>query len=67
MDDISLSTGLFNNENITLSYEPQHISLEADKGRIIQVISNLLGNGIKFTKEGADNRHVRNKRQRSFR
>lgn len=52
MDDISLSTGFLNNENITLSYEPQHITLEADKGRIIQVISNLLGNGIKFTKEG---------------
>jgi len=52
MDDISLSTGFLNNENITLSYEPQHIILEADKGRIIQVISNLLGNGIKFTKEG---------------
>jgi signal transduction histidine kinase len=52
MDDISLSTGFLNNENITLSYEPQHIMLEADKGRIIQVISNLLGNGIKFTKEG---------------
>ena len=52
MDDISLSTGFLNNENIKLSYEPQHIILEADKGRIIQVISNLLGNGIKFTKEG---------------
>ena len=52
MDDISLSTGFLNNENITLSYEPQHIILEADKGRIIQVISNLLGNAIKFTKEG---------------
>jgi signal transduction histidine kinase len=52
MDDISLSTGFLNNENIKLSYEPQHIILEADKGRIIQVISNLLGNGIKFTREG---------------
>ncbi|PWU81440.1 MAG: hypothetical protein DLM72_06870 [Candidatus Nitrosopolaris wilkensis] len=43
MDDISLSTGFINKENIKLSYEPQHIILEADKGRIIQVISNLLG------------------------
>lgn len=52
MDDISLSSGFLNNENIRLSYDPQHIILDADKGRIIQVISNLLGNGIKFTKEG---------------
>ncbi len=55
MDDISLSTGFLNNENIKLSYEPQHIILEADKGRIMQVISNLLGNGTKFTKEGTIN------------
>ena len=30
----------------------QYIILEADKGRIIQVISNLLCNAIKFTTEG---------------
>jgi signal transduction histidine kinase len=43
------------------------IPVEADKGRMIQVISNLLNNAIKFTKEGSisinierkeDNQHV---------
>ncbi|MGB8936766.1 MAG: ATP-binding protein [Candidatus Nitrosopolaris sp.] len=36
-----------------LSYKPrQEIFVEADKERIIQVISNLLNNAIKFTEEG---------------
>jgi signal transduction histidine kinase len=38
-----------------LFYEPQdHVSLilEADKGRLTQVISNLLSNAIKFTNQG---------------
>ena len=35
------------------SYKPkQEIFVEADKERIIQVISNLLNNAIKFTEEG---------------
>jgi signal transduction histidine kinase len=41
--------------NIRLLYESYDplLSLEADKGRITQVISNLLNNAIKFTKEGS--------------
>jgi signal transduction histidine kinase len=52
IDDVILSTEVINNEKIKLSYEPQHISLEADRVRITQVISNILSNAIKFTDEG---------------
>jgi two-component system sensor histidine kinase VicK len=34
---------------IKLDYKPQDIFIKADKARIIQVISNLLNNAIKFT------------------
>jgi two-component system sensor histidine kinase VicK len=43
------------NVRIKLLYEPDNkdnIFVEADRGRIVQVISNLIGNAIKFTKEG---------------
>ena len=42
------------NGNIKLIYEPANsvTLVEADKRRLIQVISNLLNNAIKFTKEG---------------
>ena len=48
MDDIILSKDL----SVQLLCEPQNIILEADKGRISQVLSNLLSNATKFTTEG---------------
>ena len=43
------------NSRIKLIYDNNnHIFVESDKGRIIQVISNLLDNAIKFTKDGGE-------------
>ena len=39
-------------DNIKLEYRPKDIFVEADRVRVTQVISNLLNNAIKFTKEG---------------
>ena len=52
MDDIILGKSVVNSKNVQLLYEPLDIELEADKGRMSQVISNLLSNAIKFTKKG---------------
>jgi signal transduction histidine kinase len=38
--------------NVKISYTPRSLLVEADKGRITQVILNLLRNAIKFTSEG---------------
>ena len=45
----------FDGENVRLLYHPQDILLEADKGRMTQVFSNLRIkiNAIKFTKHGS--------------
>lgn len=37
---------------VKVAYIPKDIIVEADKGRITQVISNLLSNAVKFTEEG---------------
>ena len=38
--------------NIKFEYTPKKTVVEADRMRISQVISNLLGNAVKFTKQG---------------
>ena len=52
MNDITVGTDSLKKENVRLSYNPQDIIIHADKGRLSQVISNLLTNAIKFTKQG---------------
>jgi signal transduction histidine kinase len=42
-----------NRAGITLSVSPQAIELHADPDRIIQVLTNLLGNAIKFSSSGS--------------
>jgi signal transduction histidine kinase len=37
---------------IKIEYTPKNIMIEADRERIIQVMSNLLSNAFKFTKQG---------------
>jgi two-component system sensor histidine kinase VicK len=51
IDDIVLGKEIIS-KNVQISYEPRHIFLQADKSRIVEVISNLLSNAIKFTPEG---------------
>ena len=53
MNDITLGRDFLKNEKIKLSYNTDRdILINADKGRISQVISNLLSNATEFTVEG---------------
>jgi signal transduction histidine kinase len=49
IDDLVLSSE-HNNEGVQLLYQPTNVFVEADKGRISQVVSNLLNNASKFTR-----------------
>jgi signal transduction histidine kinase len=53
----------FSQENRTGEEGDDTIFLEADKGRITQVISNLLNNALKFTKQGTITIAVRTEKQ----
>ena len=51
--DFTSGRHFLKNEKIKIVYNPdQDILIKADKGRISQVISNLLSNAIEFTAEG---------------
>jgi signal transduction histidine kinase len=55
IEDYTSRVENYSNSNVKLSYNrpKEDVIAEADKGRISQVISNLLSNALKFTKEGA--------------
>jgi two-component system sensor histidine kinase VicK len=42
----------FNSARVTITYQPDDMFVYADKGKITQVITNLITNAIKFTDEG---------------
>jgi len=51
---------------VKLEYHVQNIFVQADKGRITQVISNLLSNALKFTKEGTISINLERKKEDDY-
>ncbi|MCM2324418.1 MAG: ATP-binding protein [Oligoflexia bacterium] len=49
-----LLEGLAREKNITLSIQGRELSLQCDPGRILQVLSNVIGNAIKFSPSGTE-------------
>jgi signal transduction histidine kinase len=66
IDDIIINKGFFKNTNIKLLYEPKDIFIEADMQQLTRVISSLLNNAIKFTKEGTISIIAENKDSQVF-
>ena len=57
---------IFENKKVNIVYnskdtKEKDIIIEGDKARIIQVISNILDNAIRFTKEGTISIDIRKK------
>jgi signal transduction histidine kinase len=53
INDIIMNSYSDKKKDIEIVYEPKDIFIMADKGRISQVISNLLSNALKFTSRGS--------------
>jgi signal transduction histidine kinase len=50
---LTTATGGSNGKgDVKIRYEPKKVMVQADRGRIQQVISNLISNALKFTREG---------------
>ena len=49
----AIRTGNDKKEKVKIKYEPKKLMVKGDRERIQQVVSNLINNALRFTKEGA--------------